>query len=103
MDESARQEVILAWPVDERRRLLPAEHAGVHLRAGQSGLAQLVELGKVSASLDDVDLGVRADVGEAELVNLAQQRPALGQGHVREGERSEERRVGKECRSRGST
>ena len=62
MDESARQEVIVAWPVDERRRLLKAERASLHLRKGESGLAQLVELGKISAGLDDVDLGVCADV-----------------------------------------
>ena len=58
MDESARQEVIAAWPVDERRRLLEAERATLHLRKGESGLAQLVKLGKISAGLDDVDLGV---------------------------------------------
>jgi hypothetical protein len=45
MDESAPQEVLLAWPVDQRCRLLQAERPGVHLRKGQSGLAQLVELG----------------------------------------------------------
>ena len=35
---------------------LSAPH--LHLRKGESGLAQLVELGKISAGLDDVDLGV---------------------------------------------
>ena len=58
MDESARQEVIVAWPVDERRRLRTAEGSGLHLRKGERGLAELVELGKISAGLDDVDLGV---------------------------------------------
>ncbi|HJY74574.1 MAG TPA: hypothetical protein VJ347_22595, partial [Streptosporangiaceae bacterium] len=73
MDESARQEVILAWPAGDRRRLLEAERASLHLRNGESGLAQLVELGKISAGLDDVDLGVCADIPQAELVNLAEQ------------------------------
>jgi hypothetical protein len=41
VDESARQEVIVAWPVDECRRLLEAEGANLHLRKGESGLAQL--------------------------------------------------------------
>ena len=68
MDESARQEVVVAWPIDERRGLLGGERASFHLRKGESGLAQLVELGKVSAGLDDVDLGVGADILEAELV-----------------------------------
>jgi hypothetical protein len=48
VDESACQEVIVARPVDERRRLLGAERASSHLRKGESGLAQLVELGKIS-------------------------------------------------------
>src|SRR5215471_12888894 len=85
VDESARQEVVISWPVDERRRLLAAERASLHLRTGESGLAELVELGKIGAGLDDVDLGVGTDILQAELVNLAEQRPALGQGHVREG------------------
>ena len=86
MDESARQEVFVAWPVDERRRLLEAERASLHLRKGESGLAELVELGKISAGSDDVDLGVCTDVCEAELVNLAEQRSALGEGQAREGD-----------------
>ena len=86
VDESARQEVIVAWPVDERRRLLKAERASLHLRKGESGLAQLVELGKISAGLDDVDLGVCTDLLEADLVNLAEQRPTLGEGQAREGD-----------------
>ena len=85
VDESARQEVIVAWPVDECRRLRKAEGPSLHLRKGESGLAELVELGKISAGLDDVDLGVCTDVCEAELVNLAEQRPALGEGQAREG------------------
>ena len=71
MDESARQEVIVAWPVDERRRLRKAERADLHLRKGESGLPQLIELGKISAGLDDVYLGVCTDILQAELVNLA--------------------------------
>jgi hypothetical protein len=67
VDESARQEVIVAWPVDERRRLLEAERANFHLRKGESGLAELVELGKIGAGLDDVDLGVCTDICEAQL------------------------------------
>jgi hypothetical protein len=85
MDESAPQEVLLAWPAGQRSRLLQAERPGVHLRKGQSGLAQLVELGQIRAGLDDVDLGVCTDIGQAEPVNLAEQRPALGQGQAREG------------------
>jgi len=85
VDESARQEVIVAWPVDQCRRLRKAEGSGFHLRKGESGLAELVELGKISAGLDDVDLGVCTDVYQAEVVNLAEQRSALGQGHAREG------------------
>jgi hypothetical protein len=85
VDEPARQEVIVAWPVNQRRGLRWAERASLYLRKGESGLAQLVELGKISAGLDDVDLGVGADILEAELVNLAEQRPALGQGQAREG------------------
>jgi hypothetical protein len=54
VDESARQEVIVAWPVDERRRLFEAERSSLHLRKGESGLAQLVELGKISAGPDDL-------------------------------------------------
>src|SRR5262249_39794030 len=71
VDKSARQEVIVAWPVDECRRIRTAEGSGLHLRKGESGLAELVELGKISAGLNDVDLGVCTDVCEAELVNLA--------------------------------
>ena len=85
VDESARQEVIVAWPVDQCRRLRKAEGSGFHLRKGESGLAELVELGKISAGSDDVDLGVGTDIRQAELVHLAEQRPALGQGHAREG------------------
>jgi hypothetical protein len=86
VDKSARQEVIVAWPVDECRRLCTAEGSSLHLRKGESGLAELVELGKIGAGLDDVDLGVCTDVCEAELVNLAEQRSALGQGQAREGD-----------------
>jgi hypothetical protein len=32
VDEAAGQEVIVAWPVDECRRLRKAERAGLHLR-----------------------------------------------------------------------
>src|SRR5215472_16359578 len=64
------------------------EGSRLHLRKGESGLAELVELGKISAGLDDVDLGVCTDVREAELVNLAEQRSALGQGQAREGDLS---------------
>ena len=42
----------------ERRRLRTAEGSGLHLRKGERGLAELVELGKISAGLDDVDLGL---------------------------------------------
>jgi hypothetical protein len=73
VDESARQEAVVAWPVNERRRLLAAERPGQHLRTGESSLAQMVELGKLSASLDDVDLGIRTDILQAEQVNLAEQ------------------------------
>ena len=86
MDKSARQEVTVAWPVDECRRPRTAEGSNLHLRKGESGLAELVELGKISVGLDDVDLGVRTDVGEAELVNLAEQRSALGEGQARKGD-----------------
>jgi hypothetical protein len=86
VDESARQEVIVAWPVDECRRLRKAEGPSLHPRKGESGLAELVELGKISAGLDDVDLGVGPDVCEAELVNLAEQRSALGEGQAGEGD-----------------
>src|SRR5579863_4900917 len=85
VDESARQEVILAWPARQRRRLFEAERPSLHLRTGQSGLAQLVELGKIRAGLDDVDLGVGTNVLQAGLVNLAEQRPALGLGQARKG------------------
>jgi hypothetical protein len=54
VDESARQEVIVAWPAGDGRRLLDAERAGLHLRKGESGLAQLVELGQISAGPDDL-------------------------------------------------
>jgi hypothetical protein len=57
----------------------------LHLRRGERSLAEPVELGKISAGLDDVDLGVCTDVYEAELVNLAEQRSALGEGQAREG------------------
>jgi hypothetical protein len=86
LDESARQEVIVAWSVGECRRLRKAERASLYLREGEGRLAELVELSKISAGLDDVDLGVCADACEAELVNLAEQRSALGQSHAREGE-----------------
>src|SRR5215472_2479588 len=85
VDESARQEVVVAWPVDERRGVLAAERASLHLRTGESGLAELIELSHIGAGLDDVDLGVGTDILQAELVNLAEQQPALGQGHAREG------------------
>ncbi len=49
-----------------------AKGPNVHLRAGESGLAELVELGKISAGLDDVDLGGSTDVCEPELVDLAE-------------------------------
>jgi hypothetical protein len=88
VDESARQEVIVAWSVDECRRLRKAKGPGLHLRKGESGLAERVELGKLSADLDDVDLGVCAEVSEAEQVNLAEQRLPLGHGHAREGDLS---------------
>jgi hypothetical protein len=65
VDESTCQEVIVARAVDERRRILQAQGSNLHLRNGESGLAELVELGKVSAGLDDVDLGVGTDVREA--------------------------------------
>ena len=83
MDESPRKEVTLARPVNDRRCLLEAERASLYLRTGEGGLAQLVELGKVSAGLNDVDLGVGTDTLRAELVNLAAQRPALGQRQAR--------------------
>jgi len=73
VDKSARQEVIVAWAVDERCRLRTANGSSLHLRKGESGLAELVELGKIGAGLDDVNLRVRTDVGEAEQVNLAEQ------------------------------
>src|SRR5262249_35171914 len=47
--------------------------------------AEPVELGEVSAGLDDIDLGVCADIFEAELVNLAQQGSTLRESHVWEG------------------
>jgi hypothetical protein len=56
VDEPARQEVILAWPAGERRRLLQAEGPGLHLGKGESGLAELVELGKLSAGLGMIHL-----------------------------------------------
>jgi hypothetical protein len=56
----------------------------LHLGNGESSLAASVELGKISARLDDVDLGVCTDVRETELVNLPQQRWALGEGQARE-------------------
>ncbi len=86
VDESACQEVSVAWSVDECRRFLKAEGPSLHLRRGESGLTELVELGKISAGLDDVDLGVCTDVCEAELVNLAEQNSALGEGHARESD-----------------
>ena len=43
MDESPRKEVTLARPVNDRRCLLEAERASLHLRTGEGGLAQLVE------------------------------------------------------------
>ena len=58
MDESPRKEVTLARPVNDRRCLLEAERASLHLRTGEGGLAQLVEPGMVSVGLNDVDLGV---------------------------------------------
>jgi hypothetical protein len=72
--------------VGECRLLRKAERASLYLREGEGRLAELVELSKISAGLDDVDLGVCADACEAELVNLAEQRSALGQSHAREGE-----------------
>lgn len=86
VDESARQEVIVGWPVDQCPRLCQAQGPGLRLRKGESGLAERVELGKISAGLDDVDLRVGTDVCEAELVNMTQQRPALAHGHAREGD-----------------
>ena len=46
VDESACQEVVVAWSVDDCRRLSRAEGPTLHLRTGKSGLAELVELGK---------------------------------------------------------
>jgi len=39
VDESARQKAIVAWPVDECRRLSKAEGSNSYLRKGESGLA----------------------------------------------------------------
>jgi hypothetical protein len=39
VDESARNEVTLARPVSDRRCLLEAERASLHLRTGEGGLA----------------------------------------------------------------
>ena len=77
---------MVAWSVDERRRLSRVKGTNLHLRTGESSLAEVVELGKLSAGLDDVDLGVCTDVCEPELVNLAEQRSTLGEGHVRESD-----------------
>ena len=56
----------------------------MHLRLGESDLAELVELGKVSSGLDDVDLRVGTDVYQTELVDLAEQGPALGKSQLGE-------------------
>src|SRR5580704_2791076 len=77
VNESAGQEVVVAGPAADRRRLLGTESASLHLRRSESGLAQLVELGKTCAGFDDVDLGVRADILQAEFLNLAEQGSAL--------------------------
>ena len=72
------------WSVGDCRRLRNAEGPNSHLRKGQRSLAEPIELGKISAGLDDVDLGVCPDVREAEVVNLAEQRSALREGQARE-------------------
>jgi hypothetical protein len=86
VDESACQKIVVTWSVDKCRRLSWAEGPNLHLRTSESGLAELVELGKISAGLDDVDLGIGTNVYEVELVNLAEERSTLGEGQVRKGD-----------------
>jgi hypothetical protein len=66
VDKSARQEVIVARSLYEFGRPSRTKGPDLYLRTSESGLIELVELGKISARLNDVDLGICADIYEAE-------------------------------------
>jgi len=82
----------MAWW--RRRQLAPCPaHAGSFARGhetggdhrpGQGRHAQLVELSQVRSGLDDVELGVSADVGQAQLPAISQP-PGAGQEAIRRG------------------
>ena len=61
--------------LDEGLGLFCSEGACFDSRRSDRSHAEAVELGKGGARLDDVDLGVGADVDEIELMDLSEQRP----------------------------
>ena len=75
--ESAAQEVSVAGPGGQAGSFVCSHDPGGGHGLGQGRHAQLVELRQRRSGLDDVELGVSADVGQAQLVDLPQQGPAL--------------------------